>query len=133
MTHFDKLHKPALAYLILRTVLAILILFHGYAKLTKGVSGIEGMLTNAGLPAFLAYGVYIGEIVAPLLLLAGLFVAPAALIVAINMVVAILLAHSSQIFALAKNGGPALELQYLLLAAAVVVALLAPPRAPPAP
>ena len=35
--------------LLLRLTLGILILFHGYAKLTKGVSGIETSLITAGL------------------------------------------------------------------------------------
>tara|TARA_B110000977_G_scaffold182262_1_gene243740 strand:- start:860 stop:1078 length:219 start_codon:yes stop_codon:yes gene_type:complete len=37
---------------------------HGIAKL-NGVSNIEEMLSAIGLTAFLAYGVYITEIVAP--------------------------------------------------------------------
>lgn len=127
MTFFNKLHKPDHAYLILRIVLGLLIGMHGIAKLSKGVTGIEGMLSGAGLPAFIAYGVYIGELVAPALLILGLFVVPAALIVAFNMVVAIALAHSGQVFELSKNGGLALELQYLFLVCAIVVALLAPP------
>ncbi|CAB5514303.1 hypothetical protein LMG26857_03362 [Achromobacter anxifer] len=128
MNFFNKLHKPDHAYLILRIVLGVLIGMHGIAKLSKGVTGIEGMLTGAGVPAFIAYGVYIGELVAPALLILGLFVAPAALIIAFNMVVAIALAHSGQVFDLSKNGGLALELQYLFLTCSVVVALLAPPR-----
>lgn len=126
MNYLSKLHKPDLAYFILRVFLGVTILFHGVAKVSNGVGSIEGMLTNAGLPAFLAYGVFIGELVAPALLVMGLFVAPAALIIAFNMVVAILLAHSAQIFTLSKNGGMALELQFLLLVTAVVVAMLAP-------
>ena len=128
MTYLAKLHKPDLAFIILRVFLGIVLLFHGIAKVTNGVDGIENMLAGMGLPSFLAYGVLIGEVVAPALLIAGLFLAPAALVVAINMIVAIALAHSTQIFALSKNGGMALELQYLLLVTAVVVALMAPVR-----
>ena len=51
--------------LILRLTLGILMLFHGIAKITNGVGGIEGMLTSKGLPAFLAYGVYVGEVIVP--------------------------------------------------------------------
>jgi putative oxidoreductase len=70
------------------------------------------------------YGVYIGEVVAPLLILVGLFTRPAALIVAINMIVAVLLAHTSQFFTLNETGGWALELQGMFFFAAVTVALL---------
>ena len=54
----------------------------------------------------------------------GLFTRPAALVVAINMVVALLLAHTSQFFTLGQTGGWALELQGMYLAAALAVALL---------
>lgn len=110
--------------LLLRAVLAILLLFHGFSKLSGGIGPIIGMVEKAGLPSVLAYGVYIGEVVAPLLILAGVFTRPAALVVAINMVVALLLAHTSQFFTMGATGGWALELQGMYLAAALAVALL---------
>ena len=122
----DVLHRPALGHLLLRWGLAILMLFHGWSKVTRGVRGIEGLLAGAGLPTWIAYGVYVGEIVAPLLLLAGVFVGPAAIVIAINMVFAIALAHPGDVFALGRNGALALELQYVFLLAAIAVALTAP-------
>jgi len=110
--------------LLLRAVLAILLLFHGVSKLSGGIGFITGMLQGLGLPAFLGYGVYIGEVVAPLLILVGLYTRPAALVVAINMVVALLLAHTSQFFTLSDTGGWALELQGMYLGGALAVALL---------
>jgi putative oxidoreductase len=110
--------------LVLRVVLAMLLLFHGFSKLIGGVGFITGMLAKAGLPASLGYLVYIGEVVAPLFILVGVFTRPAALVVVINMIVALLLVHTSQFFSLSDTGGWALELQGLYLAAAVVVALL---------
>ena len=59
-----------LGLLILRFAVGTLMLLHGIAKL-KGVSGIEGMLENSGIPSFLSYGVYITEIIAPLLIIIG--------------------------------------------------------------
>ena len=59
-----------LGLLILRIAVGGLMLQHGIAKL-NGVSNIKGMLSAAGLPAFSAYGVYITEIVAPVLILIG--------------------------------------------------------------
>ena len=110
--------------LILRVALAAMLLFHGVAKLSGGIGFVADMLAKAGLPAVFGYGVYIGEVVAPLLILVGLFTRPAALIVAINMIVAVLLAHTSQFFTLNETGGWALELQGMFLFAAVAVALL---------
>ncbi len=108
---------------LLRVTLALLMLLHGWAKITSGVGGIEAMLVKAGLPGFLAYAVFIGEVIAPLLLLVGLYVVPAALIVAVNMVVALLLVHTPHCLQLNKSGGWALELQAFFLITALVVAM----------
>jgi putative oxidoreductase len=110
--------------LLLRAVLALLLLFHGISKLMGGIGFITGMLEKAGLPGAFGYLVYIGEVVAPLLILVGVFTRPAALVVAVNMVVALLLVHTSQFFSLNETGGWALELQGMYLGAALAVALL---------
>ena len=110
--------------LVLRVVLGVLILLHGIAKLPGPPEFIVGMVTQAGLPSVLAYGVYIGEILAPVLLIIGVWTRLAALVVAVNMVVAVMLAHVPQLFSLGKQGGYALELQAMYLFAAVAVALL---------
>ena len=57
----NLINQPRLGVILLRWTLAILMLFHGWAKVTGGVGGIEGMLAGKGLPGVLAYGVYIGE------------------------------------------------------------------------
>jgi|SRR5690242_3477857 len=110
--------------LVMRVTLGGLLIFHGVAKLRSGVGGIAGRLEELGLPESLAYLVYIGEVVAPLLVIVGLWTRPAALIVAINMVVAIALAHSGQIIDFGRSGGLALELQAFYLFTAIAVALL---------
>jgi putative oxidoreductase len=110
--------------LLLRIVLAVLILFHGVSKLVGGIGFITGMLAKAGLPGALGYLVYVGEVIAPLLILFGVFTRLAALVVAVNMIVALLLVHTSQFFTLSDTGGWALELQGMYLGAAVAIALL---------
>jgi putative oxidoreductase len=112
--------------LLLRLTLGVLILLHGLAKLTGDIGGIQGMLQQIGLPAALAYGVYIGEIIAPLLLIAGWFARVAAIVIAINMVFALLLAHRGEFFTLTQQGGWALELQGMFLLTAVALALTGP-------
>lgn len=109
---------------ILRVTLAVIILFHGVAKIFNGIGFITGMVAKVGLPPALGYLVYVGEVAAPLLMLLGIWTRPAALIVAINMVVAIWLVHAGEIFSLNKNGGWALELQGILLASALAVAFI---------
>lgn len=118
------LNQPDIAKLLLRLVLGVLMLFHGYGKLIHGIGPIEAMLAAKGLPAFLALGVYIGEIVAPLMLIAGVQVRLAALLVTVNMVVAIVLAHLGDVFALSAQGGWQLELQGFYLFTAVALILL---------
>lgn len=118
------LHSHALGLLILRLTVGCLMLFHGVAKIMHPASldFIGGTLSNVGLPTFIAYGVYIGEVVAPLLIIAGIYSRYAAVVVIINMVFAILLAHTGDIFALTEHGGWRIELQafYLFTALAIV-------------
>lgn len=110
--------------LITRLAVGGMMLFHGVAKIMHpgSVGYIEGMLTSNGLPAFIAYGVYIGEVLAPLLVIAGFKSRIGALVIAINMVFAIFLAHAGDIFSLTQHGGWAIELQmfYLMGALAIV-------------
>ncbi|ANN77669.1 DoxX family protein [Bordetella flabilis] len=113
-----------MAKLILRLALGILILLHGIFKMTHGAGGIVNVVSQHGLPGFLGYFVYVGEVVAPILIIAGIFTRLGGLIVAINMVVAILLAHRGQLFMLNAQGGWQLELQGMFLFAAIAVALL---------
>jgi putative oxidoreductase len=110
--------------LALRIILAVLLLFHGVSKLIGGVGFITGMLEKAGLPGVFGYLVYIGEVIAPLMILFGVFTRAAALVVVVNMIIALLLVHTSQFFTLNDTGGWALELQGMYLGGAIVVALL---------
>lgn len=113
-----------LGKLILRITLAVLILFHGVAKLINGIGHIAGLLEKAGLPPALAYLVFVGEILGPLLVLVGAWTRLGAILIAGNMVVAVALVHVPELFTLDKTGGWALELQAMFLFSAVAVALL---------
>lgn len=125
MKFFDRFHHPRAGAILLRVTLALLTLLHGYSKLQHGIDPIQSMLAKSGMPSFLAFGVYVGEVLAPLALLAGVFVVPAALVVAFNMVVAVMLAHTGQLLQLSKTGGWAVELQAFYFVTALVVALTA--------
>jgi putative oxidoreductase len=114
--------------LVLRLTLGALILFHGVAKLMGGVGGLSGAVTAAGLPAFVTYGVYIGEVVAPILVLLGWYSRIGAALIAVNMLFAIALAHRADIFTIGNTGGWALELQGMFLFTAVAIALIGPGR-----
>ena len=114
--------------LVLRITLAILILLHGVSNLENGIDFISGLVSGAGLPSAFAYLVYIGEVVAPLLVLIGLFTRPAALLIAVNMIVAIVLVHMGELFTFTNSGGWALELQGMFLFTAIAISLLGPGR-----
>ena len=58
-----------LGILISRISLGVLMLFHGSAKLLYGLDFIKGILAQAGVPSFIAYGVILGEVVAPILII----------------------------------------------------------------
>jgi putative oxidoreductase len=114
--------------LILRLALGVFMLFHGYVKLKNGISGIEASVLKMGLPAWVAYGVYVGEIVAPLLVILGFYARVGGAIIMVNMIFAITLAHAHQLFDVGKTGGWALELQGFFLLTGLVVALIGPGR-----
>ncbi|MGE5244824.1 MAG: DoxX family protein [Betaproteobacteria bacterium] len=112
--------------LLLRLALATILLFHGVYKIGHGVEWIKPRLAQVGLPGALAYGTYVAEVIAPVLLLLGVQARAAALVIAFEMVMAIGLVLRHQVFALSSTagGGWAIELQVLLLAAAASVACL---------
>ncbi|GKS98817.1 DoxX family protein [Acidovorax sp. SUPP3434] len=110
--------------LILRVAVGVLVLLHGIFKLQNGVGFVSGLLEKAGLPGSLGYLVFVGEILAPVLMIVGLATRAGAAIVVVNMLVAFGLVHMADLFALNKQGGWALELQGLYLFGALSVALL---------
>ncbi len=114
--------------LILRIALGVLILLHGISKLRNGVGWLDGVLENAGLPVFLKYGVYVGEVLAPLAVIAGWYSRIGAWLIAVNMLFAFGLAHGSELVAFNEQGALGLELQYLYFFTAVAIALLGPGR-----
>lgn len=115
--------------LILRLALGILILFHGVNKLVNGIGWLDGALAAQGLPVFLKYGVYVGEVVAPLLLITGFYARIGAWLIAVNMLFALGLSHVPQLFLIdAQTGGLAIEKQYMYLLSAIALALVGPGR-----
>ncbi len=113
-----------LGLLLLRVTLGALMLLHGVSKLIYGPAFIGQIVDGAGLPHFITYGVYIGEVIAPLFIILGLATRAAALVFAFNMLVATLLVHAAQVFTLdPATGGWALELQGLYFFGALVLAL----------
>ncbi|SOD41986.1 DoxX family protein [Nitrosovibrio sp. Nv4] len=119
-------HNDDLGKLILRVTVGILILFHGIHKILNpgSLDFISKQLTSIGLPQGLAYGVYAGEVIAPLMIIFGVFSRFGGLLIFGNMVFALVLAHRSQLFTLTATGGWALELQGFYLFSGLAVFFL---------
>jgi putative oxidoreductase len=110
--------SDSLGKLIFRLTLGGLMLFHGVAKVTNHPASfqfISGKLTELGLPEVLAYGVYVGEVVAPILVIIGLLTRIGGLLIAVNMIFAILLFGMGDLTVLTQNGGWKLELEAFYL------------------
>src|SRR4051794_695225 len=96
--------------LVLRLTLGILVLLHGVAKIKSGIGFLTPMVQGIGLPPWVAYGVYLGEVLGPIMVILGLFGRTGALFIFGNMVFALVLVHRPELFAMGKQGGYGLEL-----------------------
>jgi putative oxidoreductase len=110
-----------LALLILRVVLGIIMVYHGWPKVTDLAGTIENM-TGMGIPAPALAAIFtaVVEFVGGLLILVGAFTDIVGLMFAIDMVGAIIFVHAKNGFSVAKGG---VEWPLLLLAAALAIAL----------
>jgi putative oxidoreductase len=108
---------------VLRIVIGIIFLAHGYQKLFKfGFHGVTVMFGNLHIPipAVFAVIVTLVEFVGGILLITGLATRIPAVLIAIDMVVAIFLVHAKRGFFNTSGG---FEFPLVLLAATVCLAL----------
>jgi putative oxidoreductase len=119
-----RFEKNSIGKLILRINIGGLMLFHGIHKLVHGTDEVGRILSNVGLPVFFSFGVLVGEVIAPIMLLLGYKVRIGAFLVAFNMMMAILIVHSSEIFAISGMGGWMIELNALYLLGALSIMFL---------
>jgi putative oxidoreductase len=112
--------------LIIRLMVGILILLHGVHKVLNpgSLDSIRNMLASISLPSLLAYGVYFGEIAGALMVILGIYSRIGGLLIAGNMLFALVLAHRAQIFTLTNMGGWALELQGFFLFSGLAIIFL---------
>ncbi len=113
---------------LLRLMVGGLLLFHGISKMIHGVAWIGDSLARAHLPHFMAYGVYVGEVLAPILIIIGFLTRISSLVVAIDIIVAIALARLPAFFTIDRTGGWAMELDFFFLLGALALAALGPGR-----
>ena len=113
-----------IAKLLLRLLVGGMMMFHGLDKIINGISGVKKLTVNAGLPEFFAYGVYIGEVIVPILIILGLYARGASIVLAFTMVMAIFLAYGGDLFTLGKHGAPLIELPLFYLVLSLVIFFL---------
>lgn len=125
MTSSAGFKSDDLGKLILRLAVGGLLLLHGVFKVQSGVAWMEPMLAQNGLPKALAYGVDAGEVVAPILIVAGLWTRLAALVVAFDLLMAVVLVFRDKIFTLKESGGGwTIELESFFILAALALFFL---------
>lgn len=112
---------PDLGRLLLRLAVGGLMLFHGINDVIQGPGAVAEIFRSQGVPAFLAYGIYLGELVAPLLILAGVFARISGILVAGTMGVAVFTAHRAEFFSVDQYGAWQIEINafYFLTALAI--------------
>jgi putative oxidoreductase len=118
--------NPDAGLLILRVVLGIIMLYHGWPKLTNLGGTIDGF-TGMGipLPALSALFATLAEVGGGLLMLLGALTDVAGLLFAIDMLGTITFVHAKNGFAVNEGG---VEWPLALLAMALAVALAGPGR-----
>jgi putative oxidoreductase len=109
-----------LGIFILRLAIPFTMLIYGINKVIEGTGFIGSLLEQYGLPKMMANGVFIGEIVAPLMLMIGFRARLAGLIFSFNCLLAIVMAQTQNIFKLNEFGGWSLDLLFIYLITGIV-------------
>ncbi|MGQ8869559.1 DoxX family protein [Myroides sp. TSA_177.3] len=112
---------------ILRLGVGGLMIFHGIHKIIHGHDMIIEQLAAKGYPTWLWLGVPVGEIIAPILLIVGVFTRLSGVLIAFTMVMSMILVKGGGSFALsATTGGIGAELNVLYLVGALAIAMIGP-------
>lgn len=108
-----------LGFLLLRIFLGVNVLMHGIAKIQGGIGAVKGMLAAKGIPEIIGYGVYIGEVVAPIMIILGVFTRLGSLILLGTCAMILYAGHSDKLFMITPYGGLAPEVVYLYIGGAL--------------
>ncbi|MCC7422498.1 MAG: DoxX family protein [Planctomycetaceae bacterium] len=71
MSGLKTLHSDDTGKLLLRLMIGGLMLFHGVFKVQNGIGKLSELVVARGLPSALTYGVHVGEVLAPLMIILG--------------------------------------------------------------
>ncbi|AIY14538.1 DoxX family protein [Cellulophaga baltica] len=109
-----------LGLLIVRISVGLLMLLHGIGKM-QSIDFVQQKLLEGGLSNFLSYGVYVTQVIAPILLLIGYRTRIGAALFIFGTLFAMFLVHSTEIFTLTQHGGWSVELLGLYTFGAVAL------------
>ena len=116
MKNFD------LGILFVRLGLDICLFMHGFAKILHGVGGVKGILAKAGLPEIIAYSSYIGEVVALIMIILGIFSRIGALLITGTSLTIMCAYHGlGNLLELTNVGGFKAEILYLYIALSLCI------------
>ena len=99
-----------LGLLLIRVIIGFTMLLYGIKKAFNGLDFILAVLEKQGLPSFISYGVYVGEVIAPILMIIGFRTRLASLVFALTCFIIILLTKMDKLFLLNDKGGMVIEL-----------------------
>lgn len=117
MRYLDRMQPVAL--LVLRLVLGVIMIGHGYPKVFGGLHSHVHFVSSLGLPGWLAYFSALAEFVGGILVIIGLATRAAALAILIDLSVAIWKVHWKH--GLMGQGGYEFPLALVAIAFALVL------------
>jgi putative oxidoreductase len=121
-----RITSADLGLLILRLGIGLLMFLHGYHKFVHGHDFIIKVLTEKGLPEFLWVGVPVAEVLAPLLIIFGVFTRISSALVVVVMAFSIYLAFGANAFVLTQHGGFTAEFNISFIFSGLALMLLGP-------
>ncbi len=120
--------NPGLGLGVLRIVLGIVFIAHGWGKVFGGIGDTAGFFGSLGipLPTLAAWGIALLETGGGVLLILGLFVAPVAGLLVLHMLAGIFLVHLPNGFFVIGAGTGGYEFNLVLTAACLVLVMAGP-------
>ena len=120
--------NPGLGTAILRVVIGVIFIAHGFPKLFGGIEATTGFLGQLGIPApvVAAWLVALLETVGGALLIVGLFVTPLAILLSAHMLLGIILVHAPNGFYVVGPGQGGIEFNLLLIAGLLALIFAGP-------
>jgi putative oxidoreductase len=119
---------PDVGILFVRIAAGGLLFLHGWHKIFAGIENQMGMLANAGLPPQLMYFVYISELLAPLLIVLGMFVRLSAITVIVTLLTVLYVLPVDLLSLNERTGASNIEIQLFYLLTAIALFCTGPGR-----